>query len=88
MATVYDETQEEEYEYDEEADWTDWTGAVTYDDWTYGDYCDYYQDSYWTEDSDWWTDGCMTTGLGRRMLLPLCLQHHHHLSLDHRPALQ
>ena len=57
VATVYDETQEEEYEYDEEADWTDWTGAVTYDDWSYGDYCDFYQDSYWTEDSDWWTDG-------------------------------
>ena len=25
VATVYDETQEEAYEYDEEADWTDWT---------------------------------------------------------------
>ena len=30
----------------------------------------------------------MTTGLGRLMLLPLCLQHCHRLSLDHRPALQ
>eukprot|EP00435_Cladocopium_sp_Y103_P056843 s686_g19.t1 len=57
VAPVYDETQEEEHEYDEEADWTDWTRAVTYDDWSYGDYCDYYQDSRWTEDSDWWDDG-------------------------------
>ena len=57
VVTVCDETQEEEYEYDEEADWTDWTGALTYDDWSYGDYCDHYQDSYWTEDSEWWTDG-------------------------------
>ena len=30
----------------------------------------------------------MTTGLGRLTLLPLCLQHCHRLSLDHRPALQ
>ena len=30
----------------------------------------------------------MTAGLGRLMLLPLCLQHCHRLSLDHRPALQ
>ena len=44
VTTVYDETQEEEYEYDEGADWTDCTGAVTYDDWSYGDYCDFYQD--------------------------------------------
>ena len=57
MATVYAETQEEEYEYDKEADCTDLTGAVTYDDWSYGEYCDYYQDPYWTEDSDWWTNG-------------------------------
>ena len=48
----------EEYEYDEEEnDWTDWTGAVTYDDWSYGDDYDYYQDPYWTDDSNWWTDG-------------------------------
>ena len=59
VATVYDETQEntEEYEYDEENDWTDWTGAVMYDDWSYGDDYDYYQDPYWTDDSNWWTDG-------------------------------
>ena len=40
MATVYDETQEEEYKCDEEADWTDWTEPMTYDDWSYGNYCD------------------------------------------------
>ena len=56
VAAVYDETQKEECEYDEEADWTDWTGAVTYGNWSYGDYCDYYQDSYWTEDSDCMVD--------------------------------
>ena len=34
---MHDETQEE-YEYDEDADWTDWAGAVRYDDRSYGDY--------------------------------------------------
>ena len=38
VAAVHDGAQEEECEYDEEADWTDWTGAVTYDGWSYGEY--------------------------------------------------
>ena len=89
VAAVYDESQEEEYEYDEEADWTDWTdwtGAVTYDVTVITVTTTRTHTGLKTP-----TGGLMvgmTTELGRQMLLPLCLQHRHRLSLDHRPALQ
>lgn len=58
MMKLTQDIQNEEYEYyDEESDWTDRTGALTYDDWSYGDCCDCCQDPCGYDDSDWQTDG-------------------------------